>query len=279
LGNQGKYILTNYDSDKLDTADISSLSLFLYSRAISVLAKNSSQEIIGVHVYSFEDQQQLFEIIDTDSLIQSANTYGKLFVHNRDFCLIPSQLFDPSHKEKYLYFTAEVDTDSSELFYEPVPSSEIQVIGSLSVDIVTKLEEHLPDLEIIPGALFPLSFLFRPGNVLDDQEIFLFPIPDHYYLAAFSLGTLIFFNIFQADGDEDVLKYTLAVVQQLGFDQETVKLTITGDLSYVQAAPQVLSPYFSNISKEIPQPTAAYVTEQGPADFKSTGLLEAFWTL
>ena len=279
MGNQGKHILSNFESDKLDTDSISSLSLFLYSRLLTVLAKNSTDEIIGVHVYGFNETTELFEIVETDSFIQSSNTYGKLYVHNNSFCLIPNHLFDPSHKDLYLNFSAEATHENMEVFYESVPTSEIQVIGGLSFEILKKFEEPLPDLEIIPGVVFPLSYLLNPENILEDQEIFIFPIPDHIYIAAFSLGTLAFFNSFPVNGDEEFLKYTFTVIQQLEFNQENTKINLLGDVSHVRVNKGVLSPYFKIISEEIHLEKTTFSPVDGLSDFKKTKLLEAYWTL
>lgn len=277
MSKKGKYLLNKFDSDKLDIEEISNLSLFLYSRLLTVLAKNPNGEVIGVHVYGYSDVIQLFEIIEKDKFIQSSNTFGKLYIHNDAFCLVPNQLFDPSHKEQYLNFTTEVIPDKMEIFYENIPNSEIQAVGCLSLDILKKFDEHLPDLEIIPGVLFPLSLLLNPDSVFEDQEIFIFPIPDHIYIAAFSLGTLVFFNSFKIKSDNDFIKYTLTVAQQLGFDQESTKVNILGDLSQVQSSKDVLSPYFSTISMEVPPEKTTY--SPGSDDFKKTMLLEAYWTI
>jgi len=279
LSKNGKYLLSKFGSDKLDIENISNLSLFLYSRLLSVLAKNLTGEVIGVHVYGYSDVSELFEIIESDKFIQSPNTFGKLYVHNEAFCLVPNHLFDPSHKEQYLNFTTEVDPERIEIFYENIPGSEIQAIGSLSLEILKKFDEPLPDLEIIPGAVFPLSFLLNPDTFFEDHEIFIFPIPDHIYIAAFSLGTLVFFNSFKVRTDNDLIKYTLTVAQQLGFDQESTKVNILGDLSQVQATEGVLTPYFNVVSTEMPLEKITYSTDHGLVDFKKTMLLEAHWTL
>ncbi|HSI76148.1 MAG TPA: DUF3822 family protein [Lunatimonas sp.] len=279
MSKEGKYLLSKFDSDRLDIEEISNLSLFLYSRLLSVLAKNPIGEVIGVHVYSYSKVNELIEIIETDNFIQSSNTFGKLYVHNDAFCLVPNHLFDPSHKEQYLNFTTEVDPDQMEIFYENIPGSEIQAIGSLSLDILKKFEESLPDLEIIPGVVFPLSFLINPDTVFEDQEIFVFPIPDHIYIAAFSLGTLVFFNSFKVGTENDLIKYTLTVTQQLGFDQESTKVSIMGDLSHVQSSEGVLSPYFTTVTTEMPPEKITYSPDHALGDFKKTMLLEAYWTI
>ncbi len=263
----------------MDIEEISSLSLFLYSRLLSVLAKNPIGEVIGVHVYGYSEVNELFEIIESDTFIQSSNTFGKLFVHNEAFCLVPNHLFDPSHKEQYLNFTTEVDPNQMEIFYENIPCSEIQAVGSLPLDILKKIEESLPDLEFIPGVVFPLSFLFDPDTVFEDHEIFIFPIPDHIYIAAFSLGALVFFNSFKINTEHDFIKYTLTVTQQLGFEQESAKVSILGDLSQVHSSEGILAPYFTFVSKEVPPEKIIYSPGQGLDDFKKTMLLEAYWTI
>lgn len=258
-------------------ADTSNLSLFLYSSSLAIIAKNANGAVIGSHLYSFHDQQDLEEVVAQDSLINSQNTSGKLYVHNEHFCLVPSVLFDPSVKETYLNFTTAFDMGQQEVFYEGVDSNNIQVVGAIEEDTITLLDKALPDLEITHGSCLALAYLCGNKSDMLGQELYVFAERGHMYLAAFTSSDLKLFNRFPVEGDQDFLKYVFAVAHQLAFDRMHCRITLLGDITGIQVDMDVLTQYFKNIHVADPQINQTY--SPGAEKFKETRLLEAFWTI
>ncbi len=265
-------------SDRFDVQDISDLSLFLYGRALVIMAKRQDGAVIGSHLLSFEDKQGLREIIAADLMVNAENTSGKLYVHNNHFCLVPSVLFDPSVKSTYLNFSADLKEDRQEVFYEGVDSNNIQVVGAVDKEIIALLDNALPDLEIAHGSSVPLSYLssVQKGGFLG-QELFVFAEDEHMYVAAFAESELRLFNRFPVKGEQDFLKYTFAVTHQLAFDRMYCRITILGNIAGMQVDLESLKAYFKNIQVGEPQSNQTY--SPGAEKFKETHLLEAFWTL
>jgi|GEM_PF-284910 len=276
LDNTEKNIQRRYYSDRFDVEQTSNLSLFLYTHSLVVMAKDKNGSVIGTHLYGFDDRLELGRIISDDSLINGANTVGKLYVHNDLFCLVPGLLFDPSVKSTYINFIAAVDEDRYEVFYEGVDSNNIQVVGAVEKEIIELLDNALPDLEITHGVFLVLSYLLKGRNEMLGQEVLVFAEEGSMYLAAFTGDELRVLNRFPVKGDQDFLKYAFAVMHQLAFDRMHCRITLLGDLSGIQVNLDVLKQYFKNILRLEPQFNQTY--SPGAEKFKETHLLEAFCT-
>lgn len=269
--------LQTFYGDRFDVEDTSNLSLFLYSNSLSILAKNNAGAVTGCHLYSFHGGAGLASILSQDSLINAPNTAGKLYVHNNQFCLIPSVLFDPSEKSTYLNFTTAAGDDKYEVFYEGVDSNNIQVVGAVEKEVLMLLDHALPDLEVTHASCLILSYLSGLRSHLLGQELFVFAEQGYMYVVAFAGTELKLFNRFPVRGEQDFLKYTFAVTHQLAFDRMYCRITILGDISGIQVDVSVLREYFKNIQLGEPHSNQTY--SPGAEKFKETNLLEAFWAV
>lgn len=264
-------------SDRFDVEDISSLSLFLYSDALSVLARNEHGAVIASHLYSFVDLAALNNIVAEDSLINADNTVGKLHVHNDYFCLVPSVLFDPSQRYTYLKFAAPINEQVHEVFYEGVDSKNVQVVGAVEKTLTAIFDNALPDMEISHAASLVLSYVCSYKTQLLGQEIYVFAEQQNMYVAAFTGNELKLFNRFPVKDEQDFLKYTFAITHQLAFDRMYCRITILGDVKGINVDVDVLREYFKNIQATEPKSNQTY--SPGAEIFKETHLLEAYWTL
>lgn len=275
LDNQQKNSLKKFYSDKFDAEQTSNLSLFLYTHSLAIMAKNQNGAVIGSHLHSFNSSLELKEIIETDVLINSDNTAGKLHVHNNHFCLVPSVLFDPSVKSTFLNFSTPVNEEKQEVFYEGVDSNNVQVVGAIEKDVLAFFDNSLPDMEITHGASLVLSYLFKDKNDMLGQELFIVAEEGHMYVAGFASSELKVFNRFPVKGDRDFLKYTFTVIHQLAFDRMHCRITQVGDLAGIQVDINILNQYFKNLVHADPRFNQTY--SPGAEKFMQTKLLEAFW--
>lgn len=275
MESSGTYILSKFDSDKLDTESVSGLSLFLYEQTLVVIANDEQDGLCGVHIYNYQVKDSLHQIIQDDSLINSPNTFGRLYVHNRLFSLLPASLFDPSQCITYLKLHADIDQEKIECFYEKIELSEMVVVGGAEKTLLTLFDQALPDLEVTPGVFFHLSFLMDLTKDTAGDEIVLMPFPGGLYLGAFVSGSLHVFNQFPVSEETSFLKYLAAVVEQVGMDQEAAQLTVVGGLEHVFSSEDQLKTYFAHVRTVNPNSTLSYLP--GVGSFTQSGLLESVW--
>jgi hypothetical protein len=275
LANSGKYILSKFHGDKLDLDEVSSLSLFLFSRNLIVLAKNESNRVAAVNLYSFQERSDLNIIIDEDPLLNSPNTLGRLFIHNGCFVLVPQLLFDPSHCDAYLNFHTSFIPSEMEVFYDGVHGNSIQMVGCAEKELLSALDTVLPDLDVSSGATVYLSFLLDSFTPSKEQELVLLPSPGSLYVGAFQSGILVLFNHFPIHSEQDLMKYLFSTVKTLGFEQQTLQAWIIGDLAHVFGSTGQLQLFFNHVDHITAPETLLF--EPGALGFQKSGLLEAYW--
>lgn len=146
-------------SDKFDSENISSLSLFLYESLLAVIAHSKSGKAISAaNLYTLSGEGDLEQFLAADELINAPNTSGKLYHHHQGFTLVPGLVFNPAHSSLYLSFATEVDPEKDEVTYTGVQNNNIQVLGTSSKFVLQQLDGKLPELELAHGAAHVLDF-------------------------------------------------------------------------------------------------------------------------
>lgn len=263
-------------SDKFDSENISSLSLFLYESLLAVIAHSKSGKAISAaNLYTLSGEGDLEQFLAADELINAPNTSGKLYHHHQGFTLVPGLVFNPAHSSLYLSFATEVDPEKDEVTYTGVQNNNIQVLGTSSKFVLQQLDGKLPELELAHGAAHVLDFFLSHAGDLLDQELFIHAAPNSIYIAGFKAGELMVFNRFSVHEESAFLRYVFMVLQQLGFDQAHCRINVYGNLEWVHTSLENLRLYFKNVHQPTPAQKVSY--EKGAENFKNTQLLEAFW--
>ncbi|WP_162418945.1 DUF3822 family protein [Cyclobacterium roseum] len=263
-------------SDKFDSENLSSLSLFLYESLLVVIAHSKSgNAIAAANLYTLSGQDDLEQSLASDELINAPNTAGKLYHHHQGFTLVPGMVFNPAHSSLYLGFSTEVDLEKDEVTYTGIQNNSIQVLGTSSKLLLRQLDSKLPELELAHGAAHVLDFFLSHTKDLLDQELFIHAAPNSIYIAGFKAGELVVFNRFLVYEEPAFLRYVFVVLKQLAFDQAHCRINLYGNLDWVHTSLENLRNYFKNIHQPTPAQQVSY--EKGAENFKNTQLLEAFW--
>ncbi|WP_162341990.1 DUF3822 family protein [Cyclobacterium salsum] len=263
-------------SDKFDSENLSSLSLFLYESLLVVIAHSKSGNAISAaNLYTLSGQDDLEQSLASDELINAPNTAGKLYHHHQGFTLVPGMVFNPAHSSLYLGFSTEVDLEKDEVTYTGIQNNSIQVLGTSSKLLLRQLDSKLPELELAHGAAHVLDFFLSHTKDLLDQELFIHAAPNSIYIAGFKAGELVVFNRFVVYEEPAFLRYVFVVLKQLAFDQAHCRINLYGNLDWVHTSLENLRNYFKNIHQPTPAQQVSY--EKGAENFKNTQLLEAFW--
>ncbi|WP_375585332.1 DUF3822 family protein [Cyclobacterium xiamenense] len=276
MGTGTHHIQRKFRSDKFDSEDISSLSLFLYESLFVIISHDKTDETISaVNLYTLQGDGDIGDLIGTDELINAPNTTGKLYSHHQGFTLVPGMVFNPAHSEIYLSFATEVDPLVHEITYVGVGNNTIQVLGTVQRSLLESLDSKLPELEIAHGAAHVLDFFLHQAKDLLPQEIFIHTAPNSVYVAGFKAGELALFNRFLVPEESALLRYLFTILQQLAFDQAHCRISIYGNLNWVHSSMDDLKRFFRNIHSVTPTQKITY--KKGAEPFKNTLLLEAYW--
>ncbi len=271
------YIVTKFHGDKLDIERLSGLSLFLYPKLFVIQALDEDGVVMGVSLYTYHTLEELEGIVQSDEFIQSPNTFGRLFVHLEQMSLVPTTLFDPTHKNTYLSFSQPLEEEECEAFHQGAYHNTIQVLGTMNKGVLAFMDHALPELEVQHGAVMHLECMLNASRNSSGEIIIASIVPDGAYFAAIKEGQLKLFNLFRIVNEKEFLKYGLSIIQQLGFNRTILETHLMGELSYIGCTLEGLRPYFHEITTSSPENSITYYS--GAEHFKNTGLLEAYWSI
>ncbi|MDN3669896.1 DUF3822 family protein [Echinicola jeungdonensis] len=263
-----------FESDKLDLDNISSLSLLLFPHKLTIIGKDQNGAILGVHIHRFQDQEILKEILKKDSFLAKNQVSGFLYLYSDQFTLVPGMLFDPNYKGTYLNFSSPLEEQV--VFYEGIQNNSIVLVSAISKDLMETFAETIPDLSLKHGVSLILDYLLPQKNDMLNQELLVIVEEGHIYLAGFAGHEMKLFNRFDVSGDQDFLKYTFSVLHQLAFDRMYCKISLIGDLDEVGTDKELLHKYFKNLEIVTPKSNQNY--HPGAEGFKETLSLAAFWS-
>lgn len=262
-----------YKSDKFDVEDTASLSLFLYPSSIFIFAKDQNQANIAIHHYNKFFLDNLESLFSSDPLLRS-DVPTKIYFHQAAFSIVPGALFLPGKEKEYLQFADDLPKDAI-LFSSPLDSNNIQIVSFIPDKLRKNLDARFSDLTLYHGSCSFLSYLFKERFNLIGQEVLVNYFKSHIYLAAFTDQELSMFNLFEITDKEDILKYILIAINQLGYDRNLVRVSVFGATEKSQITEDWGKSYFQNFRLINPHANQNY--SHGFKHLKSENVLEAYW--
>lgn len=262
-----------FKSDRFDVEDAASLSLFLYPDSLFIFAKDKNQSNICIHEYINFDWNSLEQLVVSDHLLKT-DLPSKIYLHQREFSLVPGVLFQSGQEATYLAFAGDQKANTS-YFSTPLDSNNLQVLSCMSAKLKKSLEARFSELTFHHGSVSFLSYLFKERFNLIGQEVLVSIFGNQIYAAAFSNQELAAFNTFSIGSKEDILKYALILIEQLKFDRNHVRVSIFGATGESGITENWGKEYFQNFRLLTPHANQNFT--HGFKNLKSVNLFETNW--
>nr|WP_281166930.1 DUF3822 family protein [Mariniradius saccharolyticus] len=261
--------------DKFDTAQVSNLSLFLFKDHYFLFARDINGKVAAIHQMTFDNQRRLLQQLKEDKLLR-LEVPKRIFHYGESFSLVPGILFDASLLSVYLFF-AEKPKEGDKLFQTSLESNTLHLVGSIDEAVSDALQSGYSDTYFHHGASCFLSYALKEKFNLIDQEILLVLYDSFFYLAAFSKQEIVLFNRFEAYTKDDVLRYLMGILQQMGFNRNHCRVTVYGDCESLGIDEAWGETYFRNFKISTPHPNLQYL--EGTEEFQQRSLFESYWVL
>lgn len=262
-----------YKSDRFDLQNASYLSLFLYPNSIQIFAKDENENTICIHSYQSLNADNLEKLILTDPLLR-ADIPAKIYFHSPYFALVPGVLYQPGKEKKYLEFAGKTP-ENPYYFNTPLDSNNLQVLSGISGKLFKTISARFSDLSFHHGSVSFLSYLFKERFNLIGQEILVSVFERNMYTAAFTDQELSVFNVFEINTPEDILKYVLILVKQLGYNQNLVRISVFNEHGTKEISEEWGKSYFNNF--RLIEASANQSYTHGFKNLKHLNLFEINW--
>jgi hypothetical protein len=260
-------------SDKFAVTQTASLSLFLYPNSLVLFGKDKNQSITSIHTYEQVNWKKLDEVLATDSLVK-LDLLAKIYAHEGIFTLIPGVLFQQGNEIEYLGVTGKLP-NTPVFFNTAVDSNNIQIVSCIPVKLQQILSKRFAEFTIYHGASSFLSYLFKERFNLIGQEIWINLFDNYLYLGGFTDQELSVFNRFEVANKEDVLKYTLILMETLKHDRNHARVTLFGASKDNGITQEWGKEYFANF--RLLQPHSNQNYGSGLTQNKAPAIFESYW--
>lgn len=257
----GKYTLVQRVEDKkfsIDDLTHYSLLLLVDDRRLQ-LAVVDTQEGAGMIVEDYV----LEEVPSTEELIQTLQQLFenhpllmagywksiKLAVKNQKFTLVPGAYFSQEKLRHYLSFSAETTPDRDGYYrYQHVQSQAVNVFAA-NKKLVERIRSWYPSLEVpvihhgsalIEGIQANRDFTYY-------KDVHLHLDEDRFSVTVTEDNKLLFYNQFPGHDPQEVVKYTLTTMQELGLDRNESRVILRGNIPGHSAYAQTLYRYVRHL--------------------------------
>jgi len=142
--------------------------------------------------------------------------------------MVPINLFDHESKDM-LYRHSFPHTTDCMVESMVVPYLNCVALFAVNKDTNTVLTDNFEDVKYMPAASPVWRYLHRRSEVGYNHKLYAYFADEKLTILSFSKNRFRFYNVFQIEGEQDAMYFTLYVWQLLGYNQEKDELHIVSD--------------------------------------------------
>lgn len=206
--------------------------------------------LIGDHDQPAETVNTLQVLFESHHLLNAGfwNSVKLAFLNHKSV-LIPSQVFDKDSLPEYLKMNCELADDDGFYYFKHNTGKMVNVFAA-NKNIVNWFKQQYPNLNIhllhYSSAL--IEAVPRQSDVSRQKSMSLFINIDSVEVLVHKNERLLYCNQFSFQSPEELLKYVLVVMDQLGLDPNVSKVQLWGNVNPQSEYFKILYKYIRNIS-------------------------------
>ena len=199
-----------------------------------VIMEADTNTIIAMESYlsdDLTDEKDIFNAFEKALALNKMN--GKMFqsatciIGNRNFTLIPNELFDEKESSTYLGFLHSLQ-QNSQILHDNLADIECVGIYSVSNYLIEKIKETWPEAKIVHESSVFLRHVSKLAKLDDLTRVYLCVKNRSLDLAVFKDGHLTFFNNFKFNTKDDFLYFLMFAIEQQKLSAEEIPVCVSG---------------------------------------------------
>lgn len=174
----------------------------------------------------------------------------KLAMKNQKFTILPSHLFSSDHVRDYLKLSTEVDADLDDFYYYKHIQSEAVSVFAAERKIIEKVRSIYPTLTVQVvhhGSAF-IEGIQSHRDFTYYKDLYIHIGRSNFSLVVTEDNKLLLYNRFPYQNSQDIVKYTMLTLQELGMSQQETKALVWGTISSNTPHFKELYRYIKNLS-------------------------------
>jgi len=246
------FVTKQFYSELGETSEPLQLSLCISPQLFTyaIFTSNFTQplELAEIHVSrhsgASEDQStHISQLINNYLLHQKKFQKVNICFLNQHFTIIPAAYADAVLEKELLSFATGTTASrtQSHVF------GNIKLLYSINNDVQSYLERVFPNAAMRHNAAVSINLLFNHHS-FNNTNVFLHLDDDYFELAIKKHQSLLFYNVFSFNSNEDILYYLLFTLEQFSIDPQTTKLAIAGQRSTQDELILTLKKYIQHVA-------------------------------
>jgi hypothetical protein len=217
------------------------LSLLIAKNELSISVVNSKNNrcLLG-EKHTFSEGNNIQAVIHAcdqifeDHHLLKAGFWSQITVAitNNSFTLVPNSLFDKANKSKYLELHNDID-ENTVIYSHQHKSFGATSVFSVNQELVNWFKEMYPSKEVkyIHQTSAFIEGVLHNKKPTTTKSIYLNCEGSTLTIAVLNNGQLDYCNNFQYSTPQDIVYYTLFVMNELYLSTESTPMTIWGDIN------------------------------------------------
>ncbi|MCD4680867.1 MAG: DUF3822 family protein [Bacteroidales bacterium] len=192
--------------------------------------------------------EKLDELISQFKWLKNPFKEVRVIYVNRRSTLVPSLLFDRSHKEDYLDFVQR-KKENVDLYYDQLAGLDVYNVYALPDFLENKLSRTFKNCKIFH---YSSTLLMNVFSKLVDKtlktQLFVNVQSEQFDLIISREGELIYFNTYRVLADKDMIIYLFNVIKQFKLDIHNISLVLMGEIEKESEAHKNICNYIRDVS-------------------------------
>jgi len=162
--------------------------------------------------------------------------------------IVPSLLFDPSHKEDYLDFVLS-KRENEVVYYDSLPMKNVYNVYALPDQLEKQLTSIFSNCKIMHySSTLLMNVFFRLVDKNRETQLFINVQFGTFNLIISKAGELVYFNTFKITSDDDLTFYLFYVIEHLKLDIKDISLSLMGEIEKGSVIHKSVSKYIRDVS-------------------------------
>ncbi len=201
---------------------------------------------IGFESVLIPTASEMYDYIKSHSLLQLKYNKCKCIVPASHYTLVPTSLFIKESAKEYLQFLNLTDpTEEVKTFSVYTESAEL--VYSTNLAFIRFIDELFYNACIVPEVAAFIDLIFFRFKSINPSGLFLNLYSDTFDLLIMGQGKIKFCNNFTYKSAEDLVYYTIFVIDQLQLDVESSRLYLFGNITSKSEILKLLRKYIKTV--------------------------------
>ncbi len=201
---------------------------------------------IGFQSIMLASASEIYDFIGKSGLLRSNYYKTVCITPSSKYTIVPGALYMPDQVEEYFQFVNHLKNDE-ELGTCKLLFDDAALIYATELAYTQIVHDFFPKAVILPGVAAFSNFILPRYRNSSTSSMFLNINHDNFDLILLNDGKLIFCNNFSFKAVEDLIYYTIFVVDQLKVNQEKVELKLSGNVDLNSDLIKLLRKYIKNV--------------------------------